>query len=167
MNATWDYSAAISAGFMAIGANNTFNTYKSDPSAEFLCEQIIDYYCGYCGFIEALTSFAGLASYCQENIAEWPCPGVFDYEVSEPFGKWWARQHFIGAGYPTQAAAIKELIHLISLFYVPDPRNAAPKQLMHNAAKRELLRQKLIGLAPSHEQKTLADAKALYERNVP
>ena len=67
-----------------------------------------------------LCRYAELAEKASQHIAdsgEYAFPGVFDYEVSEPFGSWFAEQLFMHGDAPAIRDATERLLRDIAFFF--------------------------------------------------
>ena len=101
---------SVTAMFMAIGAEATF-TNNDDEYADFVGGQI--------GFMRDLVGFAEEAHRIAETLSLEDL-GVFDYEVSEPFGAWYANQAISNDQLPAYNEARAKLTRLICRFYGKD-----------------------------------------------
>ena len=103
---------SVTAMFMAIGAESVFHNADADYGDEVG---------GQIGFMRDLVGFAEEAHRIAEALSLEDV-GVFDYEVSEPFGAWYANQTIKSRntavdGPPTYSDARAKLTQLICRFY--------------------------------------------------
>lgn len=92
----------LTAAFMAMGAESVLSKRDS------LC---LDSRGGYLGFYADLTKLAELSEDTLVILNRGDFPGVYDYEISEPFGVWFAENR------PTDAEARAELVARISKWF--------------------------------------------------
>lgn len=90
-------SVAITAMYMAMGADAYL---KSLGHAEY--ESIIDFTSGHIGIMGELAALAVKSEQRLKELQPMDFPGVYDYEVSEPFGAWYAETRLSHTGDPTE-----------------------------------------------------------------
>ena len=65
---------------------------------------------------QELSQYALLSENILDAIPRKNFPGVYDYEVSEPFGMWFAEQ-LVKGSVPTVESGTNELIRLVTMFF--------------------------------------------------
>ena len=93
---------AITAMYMALGANDVL-----DLLTEVEYQDLIDHHSGHVGFMGVLSEFALLSEQYIEDQGFDEYPGIYEYEVSRPFGAWYA-QHWDEAPM-IQVAKLREM----------------------------------------------------------
>ena len=99
-------SVCITAMYMAMGANEALKALPEDKYQE-----IVDHCRGHIGLMGELSDLA-VKSELKVLQEDRDYPGVFDYEVSEPFGAWYVETRLNHTG-----DATKELYRRIDEFF--------------------------------------------------
>lgn len=123
-------SVAVTASFMTMGmAEVDFKrrTIGADGRCDYDMYQVWEQ--GGVELHNELTQYAVLAEEFTDYVTE-QCntdfPGVFDYEVSEPFGNWFTERLFENCAAPSKSVATNKLIRMIAEFFTQCD-NAADK----------------------------------------
>ena len=85
---------------------------KVDSSLQEIAE-----FNGHIGMVEALAEIALRINHIVACLAPQDFPGVFDYEVSETVGDWWAKYITTNGRAPSQEEVSAQLIDHIALFF--------------------------------------------------
>lgn len=114
-------SAACTASFMTMGMCNVDAKHRIEgPNSRYNYDMYQVWDQGGVELHLEVVQYAVLAEEYCDYVAE-QCsmdfPGVFDYEVSEPFGEWFTEYLFETGEAPSKAVATHQLILMISGFF--------------------------------------------------
>lgn len=144
----WSRATTMYGMYLAIGADTYLAEHggQRDATAEDSekFEELIGFFGGHTGVMQVLAQYALVIAAMTKAAENSDWPGVFEYEVCEPFGAWWA-EHMLNQPTPKKlhSACIETLASMISYFFYPRSQNDAARKLMEDAAEREKLRRKL------------------------
>lgn len=114
------YNVAVTASFMTTGMCSV-NRSEKPPGEDIYAkweQGAFELHFEMCQYAEVSEKIAEYAT----DTLNLDFPGVYDYEVSEPFGIWFAEQVFAEGCAPTTVAAKQKLARLAAEFFI-QPKN--------------------------------------------
>lgn len=106
----------MTAMYMAMAANKAC-VHSNGWVRQAGYDRLADNRGGHVGIMEELADYAELSQTILEHLAVEDWPGVYEYEVAEPFGTWWINDALERGTPPDPADARKALLeHMVDFF---------------------------------------------------
>jgi hypothetical protein len=101
-----------------------------------LPQSLFDHHSGHIGVDDQVAEYAVLSYELCEKLQPLDWPGVYDYEVSEPFGTWLRNRVDQGDNLPALYIALPKMVEMIAEFFA---QNAPDDELSRAMAKANLM----------------------------
>ena len=118
----------MTAMYMAMAADKACG-YTNGVTAGYA--DLADNRGGHIGIMEELAGYAELSQAILEHLAVEDWPGVYEYEVSEPFGTWWINEALKHGTPPDPVDARKALLERMVDFF----EGRYPMETLHQACE--------------------------------